>query len=50
LRPGDLIVRADKELVQNPGQLIRLMMKAEDNSLILQILRKQKEQNLTLRW
>ena len=50
LRPGDLIVRADKELVQNPGQLMTMMMKSEDNSLLLQILRKQKEQNLTLRW
>lgn len=50
LRPGDLIVRADKELVQNPGQLIRLMMAAQDNSLLLQILRKQKSQTLTLRW
>jgi S1-C subfamily serine protease len=50
LRPGDLIVRVNKELVQNPGQLMTMMMKAEDNSLLLQILRKQKEQNLTLRW
>ena len=50
LRPGDLIVRVNKELVQNPGQLMTLMMKAEDNALLLQILRKQKEQNLTLRW
>jgi serine protease Do len=50
LRPGDLIVRADKRLIQNPGQLIRLMMDARDNALILQILRKQKAQDLTLRW
>lgn len=50
LRPGDLIVRADKQLIRNPGQLIRLMMDARDNALILQILRKQKEQDLTLRW
>jgi serine protease Do len=50
LRAGDLIVRADKQLIQNPGQLIRLMMDARDNALILQILRKQKSQDLTLRW
>jgi hypothetical protein len=43
-------VRADKQLIQNPGQLIRLMMDARDNALILQILRKQKAQDLTLRW
>lgn len=50
LRSGDIIVRVEKELVQNPGQLIRLMLEAQDNSLLLQILRKQKEQNITLRW
>jgi len=31
-------------------RLIELMMQAKDNSLLLQILRKQKEQNITLRW
>jgi serine protease Do len=53
LRAGDVITRVANELVQNPGQLIRLMIEAqkEDNSsLALQILRKQKEQNITLRW
>ena len=50
LRSGDVIVRAARELVQNPGQLIRLMQEAESNSLALQILRKQKAQNLVLRW
>ena len=50
LRSGDVIVRVAKQLVQNPGQLIQLMLEAPDNSLLLQVLRKQKEQNLTLRW
>ena len=50
LRSGDVIVRVEKQLVQNPGQLIRFMLEAPDNSLLLQVLRKQKEQNLTLRW
>jgi S1-C subfamily serine protease len=50
LRSGDVITRVEKELVQNPGQLIRMMMQATNNSLLLQILRKQKEQNITLRW
>jgi S1-C subfamily serine protease len=50
LRSGDIIVRVEKQLVQNPGQLIRFMLEAADNSLLIQILRKQKEQNLTLRW
>ena len=50
LRSGDVIVRVEKQLVQNPGQLIQLMLEAPDNSLLLQVLRKQKEQNITLRW
>jgi serine protease Do len=50
LKSGDVIVRADRQLVQNPGQLIRLMTEAADNALVLQILRKQKLQRITLRW
>lgn len=50
LRSGDVIVRVEKQTVQNPGQLIRFMLEAPDNSLLLQVLRKQKEQNITLRW
>jgi serine protease Do len=50
LRSGDVITRVEKQLVQNPGELIRLMMQSDNNSLLLQILRKQKEQNITLRW
>jgi S1-C subfamily serine protease len=50
LRSGDIIVRVEKQLVQTPGQLIRFMLEAADNSLLIQILRKQKEQSLTLRW
>lgn len=50
LRSGDVIVRVEKQMVQNPGQLIRFMLEAPDNSLLLQVLRKQKEQNITLRW
>lgn len=50
LKSGDVIVRAAQEAVSNPGQLIRLMEAAESNSLVLQILRKQRAQTLTLRW
>jgi len=50
LRSGDVITRVEKQLVQNPGELIRFMTQAENNTLLLQILRKQKEQNITLRW
>lgn len=50
LRSGDVIVRAAEEAIQNPGELIRLMRAASDHTLMLRILRKQKAQELTLRW
>ena len=50
LRSGDVIVRAEKKLVETPGQLIALMTRATESAVRLQILRKQKLQNLTLRW
>lgn len=50
LKSGDVIVRAAQEALTNPGQLIRLMEAAENNALVLQVLRRQKHQNLTLKW
>jgi serine protease Do len=50
LKSGDVIVRANRMVVQNPGQLIRLMTEAVDNAVVLQVLRKQKSQTITLRW
>jgi serine protease Do len=53
LRSGDVIVRIENQLAQNPGQLIRFIEAAQmarTRQVLLQILRKQKEQNVTLRW
>ena len=50
LRSGDVIIRAEKQLVETPGQLIRVMLDATESAVRLQVLRKQKVQNLTLRW
>ena len=53
LRSGDVIVRIENQLAQNPGQLIRFIEAAQmarTRQVLLQILRKQKEQNITLRW
>ncbi len=50
LKSGDVIVRANRESLQNPGQLIRLMTSAIDNKIVLEILRQQKARTLTLRW
>jgi S1-C subfamily serine protease len=50
LKGGDVIVAAAKQLLQNPGQLYRLIEMATGNSLSLSIVRAQKQQNLVLRW
>ena len=50
LKSGDVIVRANRETLRNPGQLIRLMTNAIDNKIVLEILRQQKARTLTLRW
>lgn len=50
LESGDIILRAEKQLLKNPGELYRLIELAQDNSLLLQILRNQKARNVTLRW
>ena len=50
LKSSDVIVEAGNEAIQNPGELIRLMRLSAENSLMLRIVRKQKAQNLTLRW
>lgn len=53
LRSGDVITKVEKQVVQNPGQLIALISEAQAqarNALLLHILRKQKEHTLRLRW
>lgn len=50
LRSGDVIVRADRESVQNPGELIRIMRSSSDKALSLSVVRKRREQTIVLRW
>jgi S1-C subfamily serine protease len=50
LRPGDVIIKADASPVSDPGELIRVMRAATDNSIRLQIVRRKKPQTITLRW
>jgi serine protease Do len=50
LRGGDVILKADKESVGNPGELIRMIRESADNMLRLQVIRKRKPQIVTLRW
>lgn len=50
LKSGDVILKADREAVGNPGQLIRIMRANVENAVRLQIIRKRKSQIITLRW
>ena len=50
LRSGDVITKADSSLVGDPGELIRVMRTATDNSIRLRIVRNKKPQTLTLHW
>lgn len=50
LRSGDVIVQAARQLIENPGELIRMMRQSNDESLLLRIVRKQRAQDITLRW
>jgi serine protease Do len=50
LASGDVIQRAEKQLLKNPGELYRLIELAQNNSILLQIVRNQKPRNVTLRW
>ena len=50
LRSGDVIIRAEKEAVRNPGELIRIMRMANENALMLHVMRNHKPRTITLRW
>lgn len=50
LRSGDVIVIANRGAVRNPGELIGIMRAAGENSVRLEIIRKKKQQVITLDW
>jgi S1-C subfamily serine protease len=52
LRGGDVVVKADGIRIESPIDLVRAIRKADetDRSVDLQIIRKHKAQQLTLRW
>jgi S1-C subfamily serine protease len=51
LRGGDIIVRADNIKIETPFDLVRAIRGARpDHTISLQIIRKRKQQTLTLRW
>jgi S1-C subfamily serine protease len=50
LLPGDVILRAESSLVEDPGDLIRVLRDASGSSIKLRIVRNKKPQLITLRW
>jgi serine protease Do len=50
LKSGDVIVKAQKESLGNPGELIRIIRESAERSVRLEIVRKRKPQTITLRW
>jgi S1-C subfamily serine protease len=50
LLPGDVILRAESSLVEDPGDLIRVLRDASGSSIKLRIVRNKKPQMITLRW
>jgi serine protease Do len=50
LKSGDVILKADREVIANPGELIRIMRANIENAVRLDVIRKRKPQTITLRW
>jgi serine protease Do len=51
LKGGDVILKADRQSVDNPGELLRIMRaKAEIAMVRLELIRKQQPRVVTLRW
>lgn len=50
LKSGDVILKADRESIDNPGELLRIMRAATENAVRLELIRKRKPQVIVLRW
>ena len=51
LKGGDVILKADRQSVENPGELLRIMRANAEMAMVrLELIRKQKPQTITLRW
>jgi serine protease Do len=51
LKGGDVILKADRQSIENPGELLRIMRaKAEIAAVRLELIRKQRPRVITLRW
>jgi S1-C subfamily serine protease len=50
LKSGDVIIKAEQEIIENPGELIRVMRRTTESAMLLQVMRNRKAKNITLRW
>lgn len=50
LKGGDVILKADRQSVENPGELLRIMRANTEAAVRLELIRKRKSQTITLRW
>lgn len=51
LKGGDVILKADRQSVENPGELLRIMRENVETAMVrLELIRKRKSQVIMLRW
>ncbi|HUQ48160.1 MAG TPA: PDZ domain-containing protein [Gemmatimonadaceae bacterium] len=50
LKSGDVILKADRESIENPGELLRVMRAATENSVRLELVRRRQPRVIMLRW
>lgn len=50
LKSGDVILKADRQSVENPGELLRIMGANAEAAVRLELIRKRKPQVIMLRW
>lgn len=51
LKGGDVILKADRQSVENPGELLRIMRENAETAMVrLDLIRKRKSQVIMLRW
>lgn len=50
LKSGDVILKAGRESIENPGELLRIMRAATENAVRLELIRQRQPRVIMLRW
>jgi serine protease Do len=50
LKSGDVIVRVNRQVLESPGELVRIMSLSPEPMLLLDVVRNRKQHSVTLRW